>query len=207
MGTPLSKVYKKFLSQIDDKEWLLVEDEVIEDLMFEYLESATVDFTQCRKDLSILQEDSGVEEYPMDGFTNEIVFNPKDDRIPIISIRGALTGQEYFDKEDYVYEDGMVRFSSPPTEDIVLEWKIEGEFNEELDNTEIRILAHGMVLHYLKPKILTLDSLKQYVSDKDFSKLSGANMLLRLMGLEKAQQKHYEVLQAKYAFKGFEGWN
>lgn len=207
MGTPLSKVYKKFLSQIDDKEWLLVEDEVIEDLMFEYLEGATVDFTQCRKDLSILEADSGVEEYPMDGFTSEIVFNPKDERVPTISIKGALTGQEYLDKEDYTYKDGKIKFSSPPTEDIVLEWNTEGEFVNELDNTEIRILAHGMMLHYLKPKILYSDSLKQYVSDKDFTKLSGANMLLRLMGLEKSQQKQYEVLQGKYAFKNFEGWN
>ena len=43
MGTPIIDVYRKFLGMIEDEEWLLVEDEVIEDLMLNYLENATVD--------------------------------------------------------------------------------------------------------------------------------------------------------------------
>ena len=53
MGTPIIDVYRKFLGMIEDEEWLLVEDEVIEDLMLNYLENATVEFSQCKKDLSI----------------------------------------------------------------------------------------------------------------------------------------------------------
>lgn len=139
MGTPVEDVYRKFLGMIEDEEWLLVENEVIEDLMLNYLENATVEFNQCVKDLAI----------------------------------------------DY---NGMC-------------------FNEELGMNEIMILAWGMVIHYLQPKIKREENLRQFVSDKDFNKLSNANMLMRLMGLEDKARRQLEVYQTKYRFKGFEGWN
>ena len=139
MGTPIQDVYRKFLGMIEDEEWLLVEDEVIEDLMLNYLENATVEFNQCKKDLSI----------------------------------------------DY---DTMT-------------------FEEMLSMNEIMILAWGMVIHYLQPKIKREENLRQFVSDKDFNKLSNANMLMRLMNLEDKARKQLETYQGKYRFKEFTGWN
>lgn len=139
MGTPIQDVYRKFLGMIEDEEWLLVEDEVIEDLMLNYLENATVEFNQCKKDLSI----------------------------------------------DY---DTMT-------------------FEETLNMNEIMILAWGMVIHYLQPKIKREENLRQFVSDKDFNKLSNANMLMRLMNLEDKARKQLETYQGKYRFKEFTGWN
>lgn len=139
MGTPIRDVYRKFLGMIEDEEWLLVEDEVIEDLMLNYLENATVEFSQCKKDLSI----------------------------------------------DY---DAMT-------------------FHEVLSMNEIMILAWGMVIHYLQPKIKREENLRQFVSDKDFNKLSNANMLMRLMNLEDKARKQLETYQGKYRFKECTGWN
>lgn len=139
MGTPIEIVYRKFLGMIEDEEWLLVEDDVIEDLMLNYLENATVEFNECKKDLTI----------------------------------------------DY---ETMC-------------------FKENLDLNEIMILAYAMVIHYLQPKIKREENLRQFLSDKDFNKLSNANMLLRLMGLEKTTRKQLEVYQSKYCFKDFKGWN
>ena len=139
MGTPIQDVYRKFLGMIEAEEWLLVEDEVIEDLMLNYLENATVEFNQCKKDLSI----------------------------------------------DY---DTMT-------------------FEETLSMNEIMILAWGMVIHYLQPKIKREENLRQFVSDKDFNKLSNANMLMRLMNLEDKARKQLETYQGKYRFKEFTGWN
>ena len=53
MGTPIEIVYRKFLGMIEDEEWLLVEDDIIEDLRLNYLENATVEFNECKKDLTI----------------------------------------------------------------------------------------------------------------------------------------------------------
>lgn len=140
MGTPIEDVYRKFLGMIEDEEWLLVENEVIEDLMLNYLENATVEFNQCEKDLTI--------NY------------------------GSMA------------------------------------FVEELGMNEIMILSWGMVIHYLQPKIKREENLRQFVSDKDFNKLSNANMLMRLMGLEDKARKQLETYQSKYKFnKSFKGWN
>ena len=49
MGTPVQDVYTKFLGMIEDEEWLLVDEGVIEDLLLDYLENATVEFHQCKK--------------------------------------------------------------------------------------------------------------------------------------------------------------
>ena len=139
MGTPVQDVYKKFLGMIEDEEWLLVDEGVIEDLLLDYLENATVEFHQCKKDLTI----------------------------------------------DY---DSMC-------------------FVEELGMNEVMILAWGMVIHYLQPKIKREENLRQFVSDKDFNKLSNANMLMRLMGLEEKARKQLDTYQSRYRFKEFTGWN
>lgn len=139
MGTPLSDIYRKFLGMIEDEEWLLVENEVIEDLMLNYLENATVEFYQCKKDLVIDYE--------------------------------TMT------------------------------------FTEELGMDEIMILAYSMLVHYLQPKIMREENLRQFVSDKDFSKLSNANMLMRLMGLLDNTKKQLATYQSRYKFKELEGWN
>ena len=139
MGTSVEEIYRKFLGMIEDEEWLLVDDDVIEDLMLNYLENATVEFHQCKKDLTI----------------------------------------------DY---DNMC-------------------FVEELGMNEVMILAWGMVIHYLQPKIKREENLRQFVSDKDFNKLSNANMLMRLMGLEEKARKQLDTYQSRYRFKEFTGWN
>ena len=139
MGTPIQEIYRKFLGMIENEEWLLVDDDVIEDLMLNYLENATVEFHQCKKDLTI----------------------------------------------DY---NSMC-------------------FVEELDMNEVMILAWGMVIHYLQPKIKREENLRQFVSDKDFNKLSNANMLMRLMGLEEKARKQLDTYQSRYRFKEFTGWN
>lgn len=208
MGTPLSKVYAKFLGHIDDKEWLLVDDDVIEDLMLEYLENATVDFVQCRKNLAFTPPEKCEVRQVLEGQTSQITLTLKEgQKITSIKVTSLLDEHEYEEDSEFVLKGNTIYFKSPIEGEVEIFYIIDGEFEETLEMIEIRILAHGMVLHYLKPKIMNLDSLKQFVSDKDFTKLSGANMLLRLMGLEKSQLKQLDVLQGRYAFMDFKGWN
>lgn len=139
MATQLETVYRPFLNSIEDEEWLLIDDdEVIEDLLLDYLEKATVDFNTCRKSLKI----------------------------------------------DY---DAM-------------------SFNEELDMDEIVILSKGMILNYLDPKIYREQNLKQAVTSKDYSKLSNANMLDKLIELKKHTRNEFDRYMNNYDYKGFEGF-
>lgn len=52
--TPVQDIYKIFLSQIGKDVITELSQEVAEDLMFTYLQGATVEFDKCTKDLSII---------------------------------------------------------------------------------------------------------------------------------------------------------
>lgn len=220
-GTPVSRIFKKFLSRIDDKEWLIADEDIIEDMMLEYLDSATVYFTQSRKDLSFSNLKRKV--YISDISETEDVKSPYEILLPketgdILSVRvvDIASGEELEEDVDFeitniedtdYYEPKVNIISSSKPTKLQITYTLEGYFQEKLSPLEIVILATAMELSYIRPKILTQESLKQFVSDKDFTKLSGANMLLRLMGLKKNLENELDVLQGKYAFEGFVGWN
>ena len=139
MATPVEKIFSRFLSQIEDESWLEIDDDILEELMYDYLTKSIVEFNVCKKDLTLSLE------------TNEIV--------------------------------------------------------SDLDENEILILAFGMVIHYLTPKILREENLQQMVTSSDFSKLSNANMLDKLLKLRVQIRKDYQMYLHKYELKEFEGFN
>ena len=139
MATPVDKIFSMFLSQIEDESWLEIDEEILEELMNDYLTKSIVEFNVCEKDLSINPE------------TNEIISDLEDD--------------------------------------------------------EMLILAFGMVIHYLTPKILREENLQQMVTSSDFSKLSNANMLDKLLKLRVQIRQDYQMYLHKYELKKFEGFN
>lgn len=139
MATPVDKIFSRFLSQIEDESWLEIDEEILEELMYDYLAKSIVEFNVCKKDLTIDKEN------------NEIVSNLEED--------------------------------------------------------EMLILAFGMVIHYLTPKILREENLQQMVTSSDFSKLSNANMLDKLLKLRIQIRSDYQMYLHKYELKEFEGFN
>ena len=139
MATPVEKIFSSFLSQIEDESWLEVDEEVLIELMYDYLIKSIVEFNVCEKDLTL------------DFENNEIV--------------------------------------------------------SDLDEDEILILAFGMIIHYLAPKILREENLQQMVTSSDFSKLSNANMLDKLIKLRVQVRNDYQMYLHKYELKRFEGFN
>jgi hypothetical protein len=139
MATPVDKIFSRFLSQIEDESWLEIDEEILEELMYDYLAKSIVEFNVCKKDLTIDKEN------------DEIVSNLEED--------------------------------------------------------EMLILAFGMVIHYLTPKILREENLQQMVTSSDFSKLSNANMLDKLLKLRTQIRKDYQMYLHKYELKEFEGFN
>ena len=139
MATPVDKIFSRFLSQIEDESWLEIDEEILEELMYDYLAKSIVEFNVCKKDLTIDKEN------------DEIVSNLEED--------------------------------------------------------EMLILAFGMVIHYLTPKILREENLQQMVTSSDFSKLSNANMLDKLLKLRTQIRSDYQMYLHKYELKEFEGFN
>ena len=139
MATHVDEIFSRFLSQIEDESLLEIDEEVLEELMYDYLCKSIVDFNVCTKDLRI------------NPLTNEIV--------------------------------------------------------SDLGEDEAQILAFGMVMHYLTPKILREENLQQMVTSSDFSKLSNANMLDKLIKLRVQVRNDYQMYLHKYELKDFEGFN
>ena len=81
------------------------------------------------------------------------------------------------------------------------------EIVSDLSEDEVLILAFGMVIHYLTPKILREENLQQMVTSSDFSKLSNANMLDKLIKLRVQVRNDYQMYLHKYELKDFEGFN
>lgn len=139
MATPVEKIFTRFLSQIEDESWLEIEEEILIELMYDYLVKSIVEFNVCKKDLTI-----------------------------------------DFDNDEIV---------------------------SDLSEDEVLILAFGMVIHYLTPKILREENLQQMVTSSDFSKLSNANMLDKLIKLRTQIRNDYQMYLHKYELKSFEGFN
>ena len=74
--------------------------------------------------------------------------------------------------------------------------------NSNLDLDEIYILANGMIVYWLKPKIYTLEIIKMGMTDGDFSKKSTAPLLGKLIELKKMAEKDMRRQKVKYSYKG-----
>lgn len=58
MATPFDRIYKKFLSLVNDYELALLEDLELQEVLFEYLDQArSLHFPQCKKDLEAIKVD------------------------------------------------------------------------------------------------------------------------------------------------------
>ena len=105
---------------------------------------------------------------------------------------------------DYLYRS-IVEFNVCK-KDLTID-PIANEIASDLDEDEVLILAFGMLIHYLTPKILREENLQQMVTSSDFSKLSNANMLDKLLKLKVQIRKDYQMYLHKYELKDFEGFN
>ncbi|MCY9737437.1 hypothetical protein M5X17_27430 [Paenibacillus alvei] len=75
------------------------------------------------------------------------------------------------------------------------------EFEEDLNDTEIDILANLMVVSYLKPKVLTSKNLEMTMSDQDFKIFSQANHIRELLTLYKEMKAEVDKVMTKYTYR------
>ena len=73
------------------------------------------------------------------------------------------------------------------------------EFNRELSLLEIEILAYGMVLSWIEPKINSIDLLRQRLGSKEFQMFSQANHLKELREIKLQAKKDFDYWINRYA--------
>lgn len=80
---------------------------------------------------------------------------------------------------------------------------LEGQvFVEELEPFEIEVLVSLMVVAYLKPQILSSETMKQSLSDKDFKIYSQANQLRELRLLYNVLRAESNKMITEYTYIG-----
>lgn len=115
-------------------------------------------------------------------------------------------------EDDEVIEDLLLSYLEKATvdfhkckKDLSINY-VDKSFYEKLTMREVIILAFAMKLHYLDPKIIREENLKQAVTSKDFSKLSNANMLDKLIKLKELTKKELKSYMTEYDYSGFKGF-
>lgn len=73
------------------------------------------------------------------------------------------------------------------------------EFNRELSLLEIEILAYGMVLSWIEPKINSIDLLRQRLGSKEFQMFSQANHLKELREIKLQAKRDFDYWINRYA--------
>ena len=208
MATKLDVIYSKFLNQIDDIELGLVEEEDLEDMLLDYLENATVEFWECKKDLSIKKPER--TSYTFKSNQNISVKTPFNEYTTVVV---KDQGRVYVLDKDYslVYqeENGQLDINTTTSSfgNIEVDVCEEGYINDDLTLEEIYILSLCMVISWLSPKILREENLKQTTTDRDFKQLSNANMLNRLIGLSKMARNDLQRYRQNYSYKDFKGYD
>ena len=206
MATQLDVIFNKFLSQIDDIELSLLDDKDLQDLLMDYLENATVEFRECKKDLTINRP-----------YKKRYVFSEGDtfsintllDENTKITVRDG--SRKLKEDVDYSvdYNKSLlaldVKTRTTPRDSIEIEISSEGSIEADLTLEEIYILTLSMRLFWLSPKIFREENLRQMMNDRDFAQLSNANMLKALLQLQTATRQELQKFKQRYAMKDFQG--
>lgn len=74
------------------------------------------------------------------------------------------------------------------------------QFNKDLDDEIIEILAIGEMYFWLNPKVLNTENLKNCLNTKDFSQYSPANLLKELQSLRNTIKKEFKQSIIDYSY-------
>lgn len=201
--TKVECVYDIFFSQIDDELFALLRPEVARRELHKYLIGAIAKFKTCKKDLTILGYD--FSEMYIDLGESEIEI--PENHLEGIEVIGEQTGIEYKKGIDWNLNTNRIEFEIPMAEPSKIYFYDNGYFEADLTNEEIFILAEGMIFYWLHPKLNREDNLRQMVTDSDFKKLSGANMLDKVIKLYEKNKRSFELDVIDYSYNGFGGFN
>lgn len=74
------------------------------------------------------------------------------------------------------------------------------ELTRELNDMEALILAHGMIIYWLSPKIYNYELLETQIASKDVTIFSNSGLLAEMRALKNNSEAEYHSLVADYDF-------
>lgn len=73
------------------------------------------------------------------------------------------------------------------------------QFNQTLDEEVIDIITEGMIVEWLKPKLYTLENLRNVLNTKDFNMYSPANLLSQIRETYNESKSEFKSLMKNYS--------
>jgi len=211
MSTPKNSVTTIFLSLINDRDLVVdLTDEQMTELLDLYLnDSSKLRFKACTKDLTDEEAyDFHTDTFAADGISKvyTITQYPSTPNASAINYVCTVNGVAV----DYTFNSTTLQFTLdalPDADDaVVCGYEFVGQFNEDLTDEEIHILAHGMLLSYFSSILLKHENMKNSLSMKDYNAFSPANLLDKLTTIKKELQVDLRNLIVSYTFNDFEGF-
>ena len=114
------------------------------------------------------------------------------------SVLIALVLADRQDMTDNYRESAEVEFKKCPK--LSSKDDVAREYTEELTTEEIEILAYGMVISWITPKVNSLDNLKQKMSTKDYKIYSQANQLDKMVNLKSESERKVSIMINSYTY-------
>ena len=74
------------------------------------------------------------------------------------------------------------------------------ELTRELNDMEALILAHGLIIYWLSPKIYNYELLETQIASKDVTIFSNSGLLAEMRALKNNSEAEYHSLVADYDF-------
>ena len=75
------------------------------------------------------------------------------------------------------------------------------QFNEDLTNKEIEILAVGMVCHWLEPKVLSTDNLRNALNTRDYTVFSPAKLFEQIQNAYHTASQQFRFMKNMYSYR------
>jgi hypothetical protein len=109
--------------------------------------------------------------------------------------------QEELETQLFKYlKSAIVSFSKPKI-DLKDRDDLFGQFNNDLNDDEIELLATWMIYHFIRPKVVSSENYRQIMSDSDFKIYSQRNHLDGLIRLEEKLKKDAQMMNTQYSYK------
>lgn len=212
MSTPKNLLTTTFLSLINDRDLCIdLTDAEMTEILDTYLKDSTyLRFKNCTKDLSdqepfdfynqTFTADGAVKTYTI---TQRPTLPHADAIIYTASVNGVDVGFT-FDEDTLTFTlDDLPELG----DEVICGYSFYGQFNVDLTEEEILILAWGMTISWKSKIVNNHNNMKNRISTKDYNSFSPANLLDKLILLEKEAKAEIKSQTVSYSFNDFEGFN
>ena len=201
MTTSFEKITKLMFMEMQDNTISKMDTDIALDLISDLIiTSATVDFSDCQKDLSEHRAYTDKStNIIIDGNKEVIILNREN-----IELNEIIFKVNDVEIENYSYEftdtEIIITYPFKEGDEVTIIEYFLGEFKDDLNSRERYIVALGANSHYIQQKILKEENIKVHFGDKDYKQTSSWNTLKTLLELKQMIDAKLEKYISEYKY-------